>query len=157
MPRGGKREGAGRKPVLDAWERLAVGAACEALWREAWAAAYREAVDRATARLRREWARAQAIPPETRAQWLRGQEGGDYIDDVDFARREDAGMADADIDLEAPRLLRVRPPRPKGKRQGIVEQVAWQKTEALGRTVSARMATECWKEFRRVQGSLPGI
>src|SRR5687768_2392881 len=88
MPQGGRREKAGRKPVLDDMARLGVGARCERLWREEQKSADDRSVARHTEKVRLEWDRAAKIPMSERPAWLRSSAFRDYQDDVLFAVQE---------------------------------------------------------------------
>ena len=71
MPRGGKRNNAGRKPVLDQMERWDVGSRCEELWRAEWDAAKQAAMAAATANVSVLYEIANAVPIPERETWIR--------------------------------------------------------------------------------------
>lgn len=146
MPRGGRREGAGRKPVLDIMARLAVGAHCERLWRDEQALSAERAIAKATSNVRVEWKKAASIPISKRGSWLRSDAYRDFKDDVELAIREQLGTPDDDEDT--PRILRIDVPRPKGKRDAIIKHVATQESATRGTEIAESMVRNCWKEFR---------
>lgn len=85
MPRGGKREGAGRSATLDLLERLALGAECEARFLANWREASEKLCNEDPRRARLDALRAEAhqIPVAERPAWLRSQAGRDYFADVE--------------------------------------------------------------------------
>ncbi len=146
MPRGGRRVGAGRKPRLTYFEKLAIGAQCERLWREVCQRAEKDAIDQATFRAREQWAKAAAVPRGERQAFIESRYfQDDYLDDVRFALKEDQGIEPVDDDREPDRVVTIRPARPKGHRTRIISKIAGE------RGASERMVERCWKEFRAVQ------
>lgn len=143
MPRGGRRPGAGRKRKLTALQRWRVGARCQELWREEIRTSQDKAIAKATERVRREWERARSVPVSERADWLESEEGQEYLEDVEFALREDQQIPPEDS-RAANRLLRLISKRPKGPGPKIVTQVA----SEFG--LAERMVERCWDEFRKL-------
>jgi len=141
MPRGGKREGAGRKPRLRFLERMRVGARCQHLWREAYEANARAALSEQTEIVRDEWDVARAMPIRDRKAWMQSPEFTQYLCDVQISLQESQGLSE---DQEPARIVRVEPVRPKiGKR--IITQVAGEYSE------TERMIERCWEEFRKFE------
>lgn len=155
MPRGGKRSGAGRPATIpDQWERFAIGAQCEALWRSE-ICARREAEERRlTSIVSREWAKAEAVPVRDRAVWIRSQAGEDHREDVEYALREEQGTPD---DAEPSRLLSVKIARPKGPAKEILAAVAAAQSTARGRPISTATVQRCWTEYRSLAKELSDL
>lgn len=152
MPRGGKRAGAGRKPgrTFSLLDRFRIGGHCERLWREVCKENEERAISERLRIARKEWVKAQAVPVSDRKRWLGSKDHKEYLEDVEFALREDQGIS-ADDSIKPDRVVRIHPKRPKGPRNSIIKQVAEEETRRLGRRVSERMVLECWKEFRRLE------
>ena len=150
MSRGGRRAGAGRKPVLSELSRLAIGARCEELWRNEWKAGVKRAVTAATATVAVEWQSVNAIPVAERKRWLRPNAYDDHRDNIEFALREQQKIAASD-ERDPCRGIRIVPRRPKGRREAIVDQVSEEQSAKRGVLVSRRLVESCWKEFRRVE------
>ncbi len=95
MPRGGKRAGAGCKPgrTLPQLERMRIGGHCERLWREACKENEEQAVSEKLREVRKEWAKAQAVPVSDRKRWLGSKKHEKYLENVEFALCEDQDIA----------------------------------------------------------------
>lgn len=95
MPRGGKRAGAGRKPgrKFPLLDRLRFGAHCERFWREAYKENEERAISEKLREVRKEWAKAQAVPVSDRKRRLGSKDHKVYLEDVEFALCEDQGIA----------------------------------------------------------------
>lgn len=155
MGRGGARAGAGRRPALEWDERFWVGATCEGLWNDAVAAAknasianFRDQSDLAAiyAKL------AEKILPDGRKVFLESDDFEAHAYDVEEERRTLARMADDD-ESPVPRLFHVHVPRPMGKRQPIIAEVAARASERYAKPVSRRIVRECWEETRAALNS----
>ena len=158
--RGGRREGAGRKRVLDEWERLAVGGRCEEVWREMSEDARLKHVSARTTHVQAVWDEARAIPVSERRKWIKSHAFRDYLEDVEFALQSDdgisppeneAGEVEPGIEIRADRLLDVTVPRLKGYRQDIIDRIAADETRLRGHDVSSNLVKLCWKEFRSAE------
>jgi hypothetical protein len=181
MPRGGPREGAGRKPQVDPADRIWIGQICETLWREAIRSKEARARDQATEIVNREWNKIprvprpwfsleldkdspEPVPPpldvrrraEARkdfARW-RGSYGfKQHSEEVEEALKEQQGTS-GDIDQKAKRLYRPNVRRPKGPAKEIIRKVSRSETEKRGTFVSEATVERCWTEYRKVVRSL---
>jgi hypothetical protein len=153
LTHGGKRTGAGRKPILDELERWIIGAKCERMWREECRKKEDDAIAEVTDHVREDWDRARAIPQSARADWLeREQEDGNpHTDGVRVALQV---MQKLDGNAEPNRALTVKAGKPQGKQTEIVQRVALEESDQRGIEVKARLVRECWKEFRHLQKRL---
>lgn len=158
MRRGGRRQGAGRKPVLpDETARLWIGSRCEELWRSAHHKALKTAVESKTATVQAEYAKARAIPVPERAKWLKSHAGLTYLEDVAFAIAEQENLPADGEDEEAPgALVHVSVPRLKGERKRIIKAVAIESAERFETHVSERLVASHWAEFRKLEQALRG-
>ena len=123
-----------------------IGARCESLWRDAWAAGIDAVLAESTRKASQIWAKAREIPVPDRAEWIRTTAAQDYLSDVRAAIHEDsfgedAGYADGD---PVPRLIQARGKRPKNRKK-IIAQVASETGE------TKRMVETCWKALRRFE------
>jgi hypothetical protein len=147
MPRGGKRAGAGRPISVDFYEEIVIGSRCEQLWSDA----QQQLVDRLLAGRFRETdkvrARLDSIPVAERTKWLRSDAHQDYLDDFEFALKEQQGI-DAYDERVGQRVHSIRKPRPKGVRNHIIKQVAEEETAKRGKPISQSIVERCWKRFR---------
>jgi hypothetical protein len=146
VKRGGKRFGAGRpvgSSVLDALEMIALAAECERRWHEdsqqrlvEQQAAYfaRSDYDAATSRVR------QAL--------REGRRDAEAIEDVEFARREMAGI-DADDAGDGPRVLQFWVAPKRGLRKQIEADAANWASSRFGKSITPRMVRTVWANFRR--------
>ena len=146
MPRGGKRNNAGRKPVLDQLGRWDVGSRCEELWRAEWDAALEAAMAAATANVSVLYEIAQAVPVPQRKKWIRLNRT--HFELIEEAVAEDRGITDG----SEPACIRVA--RPKGKKAAIAERVAREESVKRGILITTRLAKACWDEFRKLQQAL---
>ena len=88
---GGKRDGAGPKPKYHADFILEIGSLCEARLRAARDKSKAKAEDDLTSKysdLRDHWQKAHQIEQPERQQWLKSDQGMQYIDDVNFELSE---------------------------------------------------------------------
>jgi len=145
--RGGKRPGAGRKPKLTELQRLRVGGHCERLWREAAEKKLQSAIAERSAAVQETYERARWVPLKDRGHWISSDAGEEYLDDVDFALREEQQIT-ADNSTPPSRLLTVHVARPKGVHDEIVAKVAQHYR------ISERLTQTCWDEFRRIEKRL---
>ena len=152
MPRGGKREGAGRHPTLGFADRLTIGSECEHRQRLEAEAGLQAARDQLFGKsdYDEQIARLHAIPVSERKGFFDTCEGQDHAEEIEFARREMAGI-DAHDPSQAPRVFRLRAPRPYGVRNRIEAEVAEWATERYGKRISTRLVKTCWDEFRSFQ------
>lgn len=155
MPRGGKRNGAGRPACLNAIEQLAVGAQCEAMWSEA----IRESINRQIdARMSKSDYPAQIgllreIPISDRPSWIASSSFEYHQENIEFAVREMGGVA-ADEEADGPRLLSFNGVRPKGYRQTVLSKVSAWAADHFQREVSVRTVSTAWTKFRALQRRL---
>ena len=129
MPRGGRREGAGRRPLLDPNARFRVGALCERLWRRAIEENLNREIDAATRNVQAEFRLAYRESGEERLD----------PDDLSDALCLDQGIGDEETPSP---LFHVKAKRPRGVLSAIIAKIA--KAEGI----SQRMVETCWKEFR---------
>jgi len=151
MPRGGRREGAGRRRRLSLLERVRIGARCERLWRAAHSEALRDLLDSKTEQARHQWRKAQEIPIHQRNRWLKSQDGEDYVEDVRGAMQEDQGIDLVDDDADPSPVISVDLKFPRGERQAIIKRVSAEMSDELGRLIGPGAVDKCWKEFRRLE------
>jgi hypothetical protein len=141
MPRGGRREGAGRKPALDFFETLRVGGLCEERWRQDIQARLtkqqRQFVEEDTA-LQDFWDKVNAKSQAERKAWLASTEASEHSKSVD-EELHSRGQG---------RFVSFRVSAPYGKRKTIIECVA----RANGLT--HRCVEEAWKQFRAFERRL---
>jgi DNA invertase Pin-like site-specific DNA recombinase len=141
-PRGGAREGAGRKPI-DPEDRLLIGEYCHALqskivWTNTIA---RAETDPRGSQLRELQAQNAAMARGKPPGWWLGE---DHRDDVDAELHRLQGTQDAqEQDEPASRLFRYQHRRPMGASDGIVTQAA----RIFG--VSPHTVRKCWTEYRK--------
>ena len=84
---GGKRDGAGLKQKYDDDFILEIGSLCQARLRAAREEAIKRAKDNLTSQhsdLRDQWQVAHQIEKSKRQQWLKSDQGKQYIEDVNF-------------------------------------------------------------------------
>ena len=172
--RGGKRPGAGRprgSTVLNALERLGVGAECQERWSALYAESLRAAEEAvfAGSEYARQIAAINRVPLVDRPDYLpvttpegtpaidedgcqvfRKYVGEAHADDIEGARKQLAGM-EVDDPAPAPKLIQITAKRPYRAKRAIVEEVSKWATAAFGRHVSERMVESCWGEFRDFQ------
>jgi|TARA_B100000315_G_scaffold252776_1_gene290260 hypothetical protein len=135
-------------------QKMGVGGRCEGLWRAACRESYEKALQDATLDVSDDWKRVRKIPIEKRRAWLASKESEVHHADVeisiksDLARMKLISSEEYDDDSSPPRLLEIKPTRPKGVWKGIYQQVAMETGE------SERMVRECRDIFRRTQKQL---
>lgn len=150
--KGGKREGAGRKRKLDAFERMILGSQCEKrfsqLWEEAREKHWRERLG--MAELHALQAEGQAAAVAGRGVFSNSIEGREHAELVDQAIRNVRKTPDF---VEVVSRIFSRPaPRPKGVKAAICRAVAeeygakWALTD-----LGPRYVQRCWDEYRAVE------
>lgn len=165
MPRGGRRPGAGRPSgsTMPRLTRLAIGAECERRERLRREQRAQAAHHEKTENLRRQYEKAQSIPPEDRKVWLRSEEGEDHLAEVDIALRRDQGLlrevdddavGEDDLGPEPDRVYSYRLRQPKGAREQIVREVAREESARRGIEIKESAVRRYWTEFRKVQRDL---
>ena len=145
MPSGGKRAGAGRKRILTDCQEGWIGARCAELWEAELEKARAKAFEALAPAYLEEVAKAQSVPIDQRAQWLRSQAFEYHQDDIDSAIREDQGITDEEV--EASRFVRIIPKRPYGRRAAIIAQVAAEASARYGTPIKASFVADAWKQF----------
>lgn len=141
MPRGGQRRGAGRKPKMDALESLEVAVECGTRWRDIIDKRLESAQQR-----RLDKSDYVATQVKLRAVPISSDEGLQLLEDVEFARREMAGI-DADDETDPPRLITYTAPRPYGARAPIIREVAAWASARFAKPVSPRSVERAWKSW----------
>lgn len=152
MPRGGKREGAGRPPKRGWWDELVIGQTCEVLWREAVKEAFGERKKRKfseESELQTLWDSFKAIPVSQRSAWLRSEGYEDHKGDVEAWLHKlgatDFNEATGSYKGKAPRGITLSTKPPKGTRARIIAEVA----HRYG--ISTDTANRLWKAYRRFE------
>lgn len=164
MPRGGKRIGAGRKPVLDVYARIWIGTECQNRMDET---ARYNAHSRLIARRKRRALgsrrfRMEQVPgtnPILKLYELYAELA--KVQPKRFTRRQEVNSLVCQIrrlkvSMRGPRttsfLCAISAPvvRPRNRdRFRILEEVAAMASQRYGVTVLPSMVDLCWKEFRR--------
>ena len=153
--RGGKRPGAGRPAgttVLDAWEKIIVGAECQHRWRaeleRKLQASQTEVFNRGDSH--EVVARARVMPIDERKAWHSTYEGSDHRDDIEGAIKHKVGMP-ADSPKDAPRLLHIKTTLPYRMRQRILSEVAKWASHKFQKRVTKGLVDSAWKLVRRAE------
>ena len=156
MPRGGKRSGAGRKPILSKKQSFIVGQHCEVLKRATCHEINETRLAECLDLVNDEWNIAKAIPQHKRKAWRLEQDAlyekedahgnktpEGYFVDVETALKEQQGI-DEESDIKPSRILRIEEQKkcPYGLRKKIIADVASQTG------LTERMVEKCWKKYR---------
>lgn len=154
--RGGRRIGAGRKPVLTELEKLWVGGECEARWRSKTQEKSRARFEAHCEDLVEAHKRIQAVRLEERRNRASNPNplgsGEDRLDELVADVREEIASANlARGENPNNRLWSYRIIRPYDESPGIIAEVAKLASEQLGRKVSTRMVERAWDKFRKHQ------
>lgn len=152
LSRGGPRPGAGRKPSLDILETLYVAGECAARW-QALIHGRLEAEQQThfgKSDYQATQAKLHAIPIAERLSFLSSEEGNQLLEDVEYSRREMAGLAPHD-EADAPRLITFSVPRLYAARTSIIGDVAVWASARFGKPVSPRTVERAWKYLRSIQ------
>lgn len=133
--RGGSRRGAGRKPILNALERLEVGSRCQRLQIEI--ANRRQMLDYATAleeeAVPEQWQWINAIPVEERPAFLVSEEFKEHQLWMDEARSQ---------------LKRPIRKRPYGVQRRVLREISEALSQELDREIKVTFVEDCWDEYR---------
>lgn len=148
MPRGGRREGAGRPPRLDELERLAIGANCERKFQDIWEERISQDHEAKplVQHLRQLQAQLRQAFMSEGVVFLSSAEGQELRGEIEQAVREIRRTPDW---AETNHMFDLTAPRPKGLRPVIIAEVALESPAWLGARVPEWMIDECWKEYRR--------
>ena len=134
---GGKRIGAGRKPILTWIQRFEIGSMCEQLWRDLAVknAKERHAKSQVALNVRGHQDRAQIVPITHRKK---------------ATARETVSEISGDIDdlLNHRRLQSLPLRRPRNARAQIMEQVIGKFSRTQRIAITFRRVEACWKEYR---------
>jgi hypothetical protein len=169
MPSGGRRNGAGRKQILDELQRFAIGAECEAIWQSSLEKNKEAAIEADTEnrpKLSELQRYIQAIPLHQRqnflGQWYNGdrenlppdaEEYSQLQDDADSERRERAGLEGVEFDnAPLPILQRISfkvPLGPKSHSPIVMRVLESEQARHPNTKISARFVVSCWTEYRR--------
>lgn len=149
MRRGGRREGAGRKPILDEDQRLLIGSRCQQLWEDKQHDALMAHSQEGSKLIQVEYDKINKIPIHERKAWGDSEAQQDHLDNIEFALREAQGI-DADDDRMPSSVTNYSVPRIKGQRKPIIIQVADESSIDYGIFISERTVEACWKEWRKV-------
>lgn len=168
MKRGGKRTGAGRKPILGSDQRLVIGLECEAQWRRAGQArAQKELADYEARHGLDEMLEAMMAVP---ANMIRKKDGKPAREIVIELAATDADLPQDLPDLIVSAVLELRnrravlertgclfampTVRPKGKRETVLAFGARLVLEEYGVNVTARFVDRCWREARKLEQAI---
>ena len=147
MPRGGARKNAGRKPKLTDEEQLWIGAECESRQQKANRGKEKPGIAGKRRGVAKEWAKAKAVPISERKEWIDSEAGREYLEDVEFALREDQGIL-PDDPCDPARVSRIEIKRPKGPTTKIIRRVANRES------ISEHTVKRCWTEYRKMLARL---
>jgi hypothetical protein len=144
---GGRRAGAGRKPVLTYLQQINVGAECERLWREAAEktalAPYEKCADESG--IRDEQRRLTDIPIQLRATKQANPPGsvlmtvGEILEEV---------SQEIDKALPHGRVISIPLRRPKGQRAVVIAHAIDWCRQTYGVNITQRRVDDCWKLYR---------
>jgi hypothetical protein len=157
VPRGGKRAGAGRKPVTDSFGRVMIGAECEKRFGSIW----QEARDRVWCERAAEVRAAQQefkdVPVADRAAFRNSQRGHELAEEVEQAIR--AVRNTPDWVEQTNRVFSPSAPRPKGHKARICQEVAAEYSARWHVHLTTRFVRECWDFYRRFERETrpPGV
>jgi hypothetical protein len=149
--RGGKRQGAGRKPILSAVERLDRGADVNARLLGATQAWVRARVEANYERynLKEKWARVHSIPVAERQRWSqRSTDDGSTAGDAVFDVRDAIRAAGSKKVVVSPGRAGYR------LRCQIIATVAADWSRDLGQNISPRFVERCLEEYRAFESWL---
>jgi|TARA_B110000977_G_scaffold197548_1_gene280311 hypothetical protein len=172
MPRGGRREGAGRKrgsSTLTKWQAIVIGARCESIYKRICRDSRRKKIVELTEPLQELWSKVHAIPIIQRPTWTKSAQFEDYQDDIDGTLYTMEGKSvDTPDDwndvieyTNGANEMYASPPRrgytvvgtrPKGKKgESIRDEII---NEVSGREgVSRGVVDRCWKNCRKRQSA----
>lgn len=145
MPRGGKRLGAGRpagSSVLDEWEVLEVAVECSRRWNA-------DAAERLQGLMNAYFARSDYNVATKRFR-ASGFRDGEALEDIEYARREMAGMA-PENEAEAPKGVRFEVAQRYGLKKIIIAEVAAWATARFGKQVSPGIVKSAWRVLDQVE------
>ena len=144
---GGKRVGAGRRQKWSYWFKFKVGQECEVLFRQVKAQTLEEEQKRLLieqSSLNEEYARAQDVDVEHRAQWIELEDGGNqYLWDFE-SEIEQLNILHRNP-LITNRLFHLRTRPPRGTRIAIIKQLA------LKYSLSENQVDNFWQLYSRFE------
>jgi hypothetical protein len=150
-PRGGRRKGAGRKPLLPALARLDAGALTHNRIQQAAHDAFVQGVRRhQTTELHDLWRKLNAIPVADRLKWFKATRGthGEYKAEND-ASAIGALRFDAELEIGRQRVF-LNPGKAAYRvRERVLREVAAEKSKLYDVKISPRMIERCLKEYRK--------
>ena len=140
MKHGGKRENAGRKPIVDELTRLKVGAKCEAMQREKAETIKTKTIHETLSSLQELQERANRLPLQERPGWPEKEAGQDHIDDMSFTLQTIQNLGD---EIEPTKAMRIKLKKPWGASEEIIKKVAAESS------LTERLVRTCWDEYRQ--------
>jgi hypothetical protein len=149
VSRGGKREGAGRKPKLNHTERIRLGSLCETRFQGLWAHARQKRWEErpGVSELHQLQSRFRSIRTKDRKSFRLSAEGRELSEDVEFSIREIRQTPD--FVEETNRFFTLTAPRPKSVKAGICEALAREFGEKWNLPeLGPRYVQRCWDEYR---------
>jgi hypothetical protein len=161
MPRGGKREGAGRPFLLTELQRLWVGSEFEKRWRDESVTRWQAGERRGQRQLHEKWDALREVPVTLR-RFVTAE--GDALlnaeETLPFGDQD--RVTDAQSDLaevrnllgQIPRISRVYIRRPQGVQIRLPAEVAKVASKRFKRLVTPRMVKTCLDEFRALERRL---
>ena len=144
MPRGGRRDGAGRKDKLGALVRLEIGARCFALFRAARPSTNEH--DDAWSELDNLFDHLHSIPVADRAEWKRSEDADGLFYDIETERSE---ILNTLVDPDPAPGMKRQHKRPYAVWDGIFSSVSDEFTMQLGVTVTPRTVRQCRDKYRK--------
>jgi hypothetical protein len=149
VSRGGRREGAGRKRLLDHTERMRLGSLCETRFKTLWEEARENhwGARPGVGELHQLHADFRSVRPQDRGSFRTSEEGREHGELVEQAIRDIRRTPD--FVEEANRFFTLTAPRPKGVKASICEAIA---NEFSARwhlpQLGPRYVQRCWDEYR---------
>ena len=149
MTRGGSRAGAGRKPKIAGFDRIALGSACEARFHSLWEAAKQRKLKAMLENSEIPGVRAEfaAIPISERKSFCSSAEGREKLGESEQAIR--TARKTPDWVEHTNRVFTVRAPRPKSVTRDICIAIAREFGERWQMDIGERMVRRCWDEYRK--------
>lgn len=153
MTAGGRRVGAGRPPVLDSLERLAIGADCEKISNDLWRSELQTKLNKLFEDYDEARADAPRGSPDERKRWLASSAFEIYQNDIREERRSIAEIVDGNLPAAGatPMAVYVSAKKPRNVRPVIIARVACEWSQRLGRKINPSTVRLCWIEARAIR------
>jgi hypothetical protein len=145
------RIGAGRKPKLDLFDRIAVGSECENRFNQIWVEGGKRAWSdrKGMPELRATHEEFRAISASERPAFRSSDRGRELAEEVEEAVR--ALRKTPEWVGHPSRLFSLTTPRPKGVKEHICQDVAAHYSATSGLALTARFVQGCWDDYRRFE------